>query len=303
MSRRCENAMHPSTLICRHDGSRPGGARCGVSAILFAVRDLLRVLALAAGVSAFLAVQVVGQPASRQESPPAEPAPQQASAPEAPSPPPAPSGPIIVLDPAHGGTDTGARGEGGMVEKDIVLQIARTVRAELERQGFRVVMTRNDDSNPSYDDRAAVANAYRDAIFISLHVSSTGTVGTVRAYYDQLAPIPPAVVASSAKYRSQPSQTAGLTVWEDAQRPYAGASHHLADLMQIEIAGQFPGSPDTSVGAAVRALRSVAGPAVAVELSSVAAPNLNSLTGTAAPLAAAIARSITAFRASPSGAR
>lgn len=291
MSRRCENAMHSQTSIFHHDGSRPSGARCGVSAILLAVRNLLRVLALAAGAS-ILASQAVGQ-----EAPPVEPAPQQAPAPA-----PSPSGPVIVLDPAHGGTDTGARGEGGMVEKDIVLQIARTVRAELDRQGFRVLMTRNDDSNLSYDDRAAVANAYRDAIFISLHVSSTGTVGTVRAYYDQFdTPIPPGVVTASAQPKSP--QTAGLTAWEDAQRPYAGASHRLADLVQIEVAERFSGSPDTSAGAAVRALRSVAAPAIAIELSSVAAPNLNSLTGSAAPLAGAIERAIAASRASSSGAR
>jgi N-acetylmuramoyl-L-alanine amidase len=296
--------MRPQTLILRHDGPRPCRARCDVSAILFAVRNLLRVFVLAAGVLVFLALQAVAQPASPQEAPPAEPAPQEAPAPQAPSPPPVPAGPVIVLDPAHGGTDTGARGEGGMVEKDIVLEIARTVRAELERQGFRVVMTRNDDSNPSYDDRAAVANGYRDAIFISLHVSSTGTVGAVRVYYDQFdTRVPAAVVAASAKLQSQPPQASGLTAWEEAQRPYAGASHHLADLMQIEVAEHFPGSPDTSAGVAVRALRSVAGPAVAIELSSVAAPDLASLTGTAGPLAGAIARAITASRASSSGAR
>jgi N-acetylmuramoyl-L-alanine amidase len=296
--------MHSHRLIFRRNGSRPSGARCGVSAILFAVRNLLRVLAFAAGVSAFLVSQAVGRPASRQETPPAEPAPQQVPEPQAPSPSPAPSGPLVVLDPAHGGTDTGARGEGGMVEKDIVLQVARAVRAELEGQGIRVVMTRNDDSNPSYDDRAAVANAYRDAIFISLHVSSTGTVGSARTYYDQLdTPIPPAVVSASAKPQSQSPQTGGLTVWEDAQRPYAGASHHLADLVQIELAEHFQGSPDTSAGAAVRALRSVAAPAVAIELSSVAAPDLDSLTSAAAPLAGAIERAITAFRAGASGAR
>jgi len=293
-----EDVIHSQTLTFRHNGPRPIGTPCGVSAILFAVRSLLRVFVLAASVSAFLAMPAVGQ-----EAPPAETAPQQAPAPQTPSPSIAPSGPVIVLDPGHGGTDTGARGEGGMVEKDIVLQVARMLRAELERQGFRVLMTRNDDSNPSYDDRAAAANVYHDAIFISVHVSSTGTVTTVRAYYDQFdASIPPAVVAASGKPKSQPPQATGLTVWEDAQRPYAGASHHLADLMQIEIAEHFPGSPDTSVGVAVRALRSVAAPAVAIELSSVAVPNVDSLTGMAAPLAGAIARAITASRASP-GAR
>jgi N-acetylmuramoyl-L-alanine amidase len=167
-----------------------------------------------------------------------------------------------------------------------------------------VLMTRNDDSNPSYDDRAAVANAYRDTIFISLHVSSTGTVGSVRTYYDQFdTPIAPSAIAASARPQSQSPQTAGLTVWEDAQRPYVGTSRHLADLTQIEVAQHFPGSPDTSVDVAVRALRSVAAPAVAIEISSVAAPNLDSLTSAAAPLAGAIARAITASRASPGGGR
>ena len=64
----------------------------------------------------------------------------------------------------------------------MVLRFARQLRAEFERQGFRVVLTRNDDSNPSYEDRAATANAYHDAIFISLHVASTGKLGTAQTY-------------------------------------------------------------------------------------------------------------------------
>ena len=68
-------------------------------------------------------------------------------------------GPVIVLDPAHGGIDNGARGQSGVVEKDLVLLFARTARLALEREGFRVVMTRNDDSDPSFDDRAALANS------------------------------------------------------------------------------------------------------------------------------------------------
>ncbi len=111
---------------------------------------------------------------------------------------------MIVLDAAHGGTDTGARGETGIVEKDVVLQIARTVRAELERQGYRVVMSRNDDSNPSYDERAAMANASRDAIFISLHIGSTGNPGTVRAFYDQLA-TPCATARRGSSQRKNPA--------------------------------------------------------------------------------------------------
>src|SRR5277367_5373274 len=155
-----------------------------ISDILCAVRKSLFVasLVVAAAVFAF-------QPLSTKAQ--TSPAPVQGT-PQAVT----PAGPVIVLDPAHGGTDTGARGE-AIVEKDVALQIARTVRAGLQRQGYRVVMTRNDDSNPSYDDRAAVANAYREDIFISLHVASTGAPGTVRAYYMQFADPVAAEVATN----------------------------------------------------------------------------------------------------------
>jgi N-acetylmuramoyl-L-alanine amidase len=211
-----------------------------------------------------------------------------------------------VLNPAHGGTDSGARGQNGAAEKDLVLRMARGVKAELERQGLRVVMTRNDDSNPSYDDRASMANGYRDAIFISLHIASTGTVGSVRAYYEQMsAPYVPPADATNAPAKPALPAVSGLNSWNEAQRPYLNASHRLADLVQIELAQKFSGSVDTSLGTAVRELRSVADPAVAIELSSVSGPDPDTLANAAAaPLADAIAQAITAFRAAtPGGAK
>ncbi len=215
------------------------------------------------------------------------------------------SGLGVVLDPGHGGTDTGARGESGAVEKDVVLEFARAVRGELERQGYRVVMTRNDDSNPSYDDRAATANAYRDALFISFHISSTGTVGTAHAYYYQFwTPIPPAtapVGAAGSKPAAQaptPSSNpaAGLTPWEEVQRPHAEASHRFADALQAELAQRFSSSPGKSAGVAIRGLRSIDAPAVAIEISSVSVSDPNSLTAMASPLATSIAQTVLAFR-------
>ncbi|MBZ5695124.1 MAG: N-acetylmuramoyl-L-alanine amidase [Acidobacteriia bacterium] len=267
--------------------THPFDARCAISDILCAVRNTLSARTLFAIALACLFVNVCA--ASAQQAPP----PSLAS-----------PGLVIVLDPAHGGTDTGARGETS-VEKDVVLQIARTVRTELERQGYRVVMTRNDDSYVSYDDRAAVANAHPEAVFISLHVSSTGTSGTARVYYHQLAaPIPPAPGTTAANAKSQAPPATGLTVWEEAQRPYSDASHRLADLIQSGLAQVFSGSPVTASGAAVRGLRSVAAPAVAIEVSSVSVSSADSLIATAAPLANAIAQAVGAFRqTSSSGAR
>jgi len=153
------------------------------SAILFAVRKLVSagLILLAAGALVAIASgerrsslqqaqqeqstpqAVASQAPGNQQQPPA-----QIVLPAATHP-----GPVVILNPAHGGADTGARGPSGAIEKDVVLLFARIVRIELERQGYRVVTTRNDDSNPSYDDRAAVANSHRDALFISIHLGST----------------------------------------------------------------------------------------------------------------------------------
>ena len=233
------------------------------------------------------------QPPSQQSAPPAPGTPQQTS-PEQTPPPPVHLGPMVVIDPGHGGTDTGARGT-SLVEKEVVLQVAKILRAELERIGYRAVMTRNDDSNPSYEDRAAVANAYRDAIFVSLHVSSTGATGNTRAYFYQF-PVP--FQASDASLSSEPVKQGFRTAipWEEAQRPFADQSRRLANLVQIELAHRFPQSPNAPTPAAVRNLRSVAAPAVAVEISSVSISDPIALTSLSGPLAASIARGIAAFR-------
>lgn len=237
---------------------------------------------------------------SPQEEPQSTP---QAVAPSAPAA--GPSGPVIVLDPAHGGIDTGARGVGGVAEKDIVLQVARTVRGQLAIQGYRVVLTRKDDSNPSYDDRAAVANAYHDAIFVSLHVASTGASGTVRAYYDQFsAATPPQAMPTTTAIKPLGPLTSSLVVWDQAQRPYFDQSRHLADVIQSHLARSFPGSPQSSTGAAVRALRSVMAPAVAIETSSISVSTPDALIGAGGLLSTAIADGISALRqASAAGAR
>jgi N-acetylmuramoyl-L-alanine amidase len=292
--------LPPSRAATRHD----------ISDILCAVRKSLFLGLLVAVASLFAFHGALAGTARQTQTPPAAPAqavpPAQSPPAVAPAPPiaptpAAPAGPVIVLDPAHGGTDAGARGENA-VEKDIVLQLARSVRVVLERQGYRVVMTRNDDSNPSYDDRAAMANAFRDAIFISVHVSSTGSAGTVRAYYMQFAaPASAAPAALAIGAPARPAPPVALAVWTEAQRPYVAASHRLADCMQGEFARTFSGSPPASAGVPVRALRSATAPAVAVEISSVSTQTPELLTASGEPLGGAIARAIAAFRQASMG--
>lgn len=291
--------------------------RCGAaiggrnSAILFAVPNSVLLIAV-------LFVSIASVATSSQQStplaqPPTQPAPGQSTpqspnAPQTTQPPlPAQSayaGPVIVIDPAHGGTDTGARGQNGVIEKDIVLQFARVTRAELVRQGYKAVLTRDDDSNPSYDDRAAMANSYREPIFVSLHISSTGAPGTVRAYYYRFwKQLPPAAQSGSVDDRQSPapvalaaSPPATLVPWNEAQRSFADLSQRLADQLQGQMASVFPGSPQASRGVKVRGLRSLEAPAVAIEISSVSVAETKALTVFAGPLATAVVKGIQAFR-------
>lgn len=200
----------------------------------------------------------------------------------------------VVLDPAHGGPDTGARGVNGVAEKDIVLEFARETATELRAEGLQVVFTRQGDTNPSADDRATIANGQSNAIFISLHVASTGPVNTVRSYVYLF----PATVTPAPSTNSQlinATVPPGFLPWGEAQKPFLVQSRKLGDLLQVEVAQKFKGSPDVSWSAPVYALRSVAEPAVAVEVSSVAA-NPQQLEAIATPLAQAIARAVMAYK-------
>ena len=176
-----------------------------------------------------------------------------------------------------------------------MLDYARMARSELESQGFHVLLTRDDDSNPSYADRAAIANAYSDAIFVTLHVSSTGPFGTVRTYY-YLPGSAPTGSPANANAAAAPHPTL-LVPWDEAQLAHVGASQRLADALQAQLTQRFSGSPATAAATAVRQLRSVNAPAVAIEVSSVSVQDPNSLAALAGPLAVAIARGVKAFRA------
>ena len=191
---------------------------------------------------------------------------------------------IVVLDPAHGGTDPGARGAGGIRESEIVVEFAAQVRTALESAGFQVIVTRQGNENPSFDDRSAIANAQRGAMFVTLHVASTGLPGTARVY-----------VMSDV---SAATDATGLIPWDRAQAPFLPLSRRFGDLVQGFLSQRFKGSPGVAQIAAVRQLRTTAAPAIAVEISSVSVDDRGALDRMAPGVADAIARGATAFRPS-----
>jgi N-acetylmuramoyl-L-alanine amidase len=81
--------------------------------------------------------------------------------------------PVIVIDPGHGGLDTGAVSTGGEEEKALVLAVALKLRDRLEKSGrYRVVLTRSDDTFIPLGERVAIARAHKAALFISIHADS-----------------------------------------------------------------------------------------------------------------------------------
>jgi N-acetylmuramoyl-L-alanine amidase len=110
-------------------------------------------------------------PAVYRESKPAQP---QTSKPFA----------VVVLDPGHGGEDSGAMC-GGVMEKDLTLDIARRVDRLLDSEGVATLMTRLGDSYVSLADRAAFGNRANGSIFISIHFNEDNkpVASGVETYY------------------------------------------------------------------------------------------------------------------------
>ncbi len=81
-------------------------------------------------------------------------------------------GKTIVLDPGHGGVDTGAIGPTGLLEKTINLQVALDLASLLKLQGANVVLTRATDIYISLEDRIAVANNLHADLFLCMHHNS-----------------------------------------------------------------------------------------------------------------------------------
>lgn len=96
------------------------------------------------------------------------------------------TGPLIVLDPGHGGEDLGAVGRGGLLEKDVVLDISFELEKLLEdRLGATVRLTRRADVFMPLAERTNLANDFDAGLFISLHTnaSPSRTLSGIETYY------------------------------------------------------------------------------------------------------------------------
>ena len=81
---------------------------------------------------------------------------------------------VVIIDPGHGGKDSGAIGIGGVLEKDVILPIGKRITEVLERNGIQVIMTRDSDYFVTLPGRVTMAERANADVFVSIHANSAG---------------------------------------------------------------------------------------------------------------------------------
>jgi len=191
----------------------------------------------------------------------------------------------IVIDPGHGGLETGAKGKFGTLEKDITLGIGLKLKAVIERHlAFRVVLTRDKDVNVSLDNRAAIANNNRADLFISIHANSSYRKEASGSETFFLSPNATDEEARRLAYLENSSadfekgidedseQEIKMILWDLAQTAYLKQSSQLAECIQQEL-NLLLGTLNRGIKQApFKVLTGVACPAVLVEVAFISNP-------------------------------
>jgi N-acetylmuramoyl-L-alanine amidase len=154
---------------------------------------------------------------------------------------------LIVLDAAHGGTDTGAHLGAHFEEKDLVLSLSIRLRSMLSARGVSVVTTRESDVTLPPAQRAALANAHKPTACLILHASESGS--GIHLFASSL----------------PPARAATFLPWDQAQAAYLPQSLRWAG--EINTAMTHAGVPVTLGRTAMQPLDNMTCPAAAVEIA------------------------------------
>jgi N-acetylmuramoyl-L-alanine amidase len=177
----------------------------------------------------------------------------------------------IVIDPGHGGDDTGAKGSGGTLEKNVALAIARKLKSALEsRLGMRVLLTRDGDQNVNIDQRAALANNNKAELFLSIHASASVRSAASGAEVFSLSASEDTARAAGSTPESLPVLGGGnrdieVIPWQTAQARFLDESASLARTLETTLRERVTMSPRAFVQAPLRVLVGANMPAALVE--------------------------------------
>jgi len=188
---------------------------------------------------------------------------------------------VIVIDPGHGGIETGASGPTGLLEKDVTLDLARRLERLLERdRRITAVLTREEDRLIGLDERTAIANHNRADLFLSIHLNASprATATGAETYFlssdstdDEartLAALENSAAGAAARGRAAggADRNLDLVLWDLAQNQYLAESSLLAERVQQHL-NELTGTRDRGVRQApFRVLMGATMPAILVEV-------------------------------------
>jgi N-acetylmuramoyl-L-alanine amidase len=172
--------------------------------------------------------------------------------------------PVVVIDPGHGGYDSGTEAGAPLLEKDLALQIALRLQGELERSGIHAILTRTGDYFVTLADRTAFANKAGADLFISIHLNSSpdaATTGIETYYLDNTTDratmrIAAMENASAGAYGTTAGGDLNYILSDMRQQYKANESVALASMIEAQTAADL----NASLGAHVSALGAMRGP-------------------------------------------
>lgn len=171
---------------------------------------------------------------------------------------------VIVLDPGHGGQNTGVAGAGGAVEKQLMLMLARKISEQLASE-FTVHLTRTGDYDVDLKDRTSMANHHGADLFISLHAGGRRRSGVSgwTVYHDQHKAV--------SRFGHETGKAPFL--WDQVQQRHIPSSAMLAEMIAKRL-GDRPanGQAVDVMGAPLAVLSGADMPAVVVEAGCLTHP-------------------------------
>jgi N-acetylmuramoyl-L-alanine amidase len=192
--------------------------------------------------------------------------------------------PLVVLDPGHGGIDTGTKAASGELEKDIVLDFAKRLRDRIEKSGkYRVMLTRTDDTFVPLADRVRIARSAGASLFVSIHADwlprKEGDAQGATVYtLSETATDPAAArlaeeenradVIAGVDLKEEPDDVAGILI-DLAQRETKTFSVQFAHKLVADLKGGTRLHKEPIKSAGFRVLRAPDVPSVLVELGYV----------------------------------
>jgi len=157
--------------------------------------------------------------------------------------------PMVMIDPAHGGSESGAVLNPAILEKDVTLAAARRLRGDLNAHGILAELVRDGDITLSTDDRAAKANSEHPVLYICLH--ATSEAGGMKIY--------------SAMLGEAQENNGPFVDWNTAQSSSLASSRSAQQ--QLAAAIQKSGISARSLRAPLRPLNNVTTTALGIELA------------------------------------